>query len=83
MLKCAFIDSIIPSHLHPLLLIFPIYNRALGHLSIKSAISNLGQSGFKLGDGLSRSHAHFSLSSGARSFSNIWITYLPSTGKNL
>lgn len=37
------------------------YNFALGHWSIRSFISNRGQSGFNEGEGLSRSHAHFSL----------------------
>jgi hypothetical protein len=48
-----------------------IYNFAFGHWSSKSLISHLGQSGFRLGAGRSRSHAHFSFSSGARSSSSI------------
>lgn len=50
---------------------------------MRSAISALGHSGLSSGSGHFLSHAHFSASFGARDFSSICTTYLPSTGKNL
>ena len=50
--------------------------------SIRSFISDLGQSGFSDGSGRSRSQAHFPANSGDNDPSSICTIYFPSTGKN-
>lgn len=57
------------------------YNFAAG--SNKCFISEFGYSTFSDESGRCRSHAHFSINSGANSPSSICVIYFPSTGKNL
>jgi hypothetical protein len=57
------------------------YNLAAG--SNKCFISEFGYSTFWDESGRCRSHAHFSVNSGANSPSIICVIYLPRTGKNL
>lgn len=52
-------------------------------VSKRSFISELGYSQLSEESGRSLSHAHRPSSSGSRVPSSIWVTYLPSTGKNL
>ena len=58
-----------------------LYNFAAG--SNKCFISEFGYSTFSDESGRCRSHAHFSINSGANSPSSICVMYFPSTGKNL